>query len=81
VSPACSPATSVGNALVIGGGTATYLVLRDLANLSPIRDQRLGQSDGTVGAGGEIPRAIRRLVGAFGTTISAVIGLHSYEMV
>jgi len=24
-----------GNALVIGGGAATYLVLRDLANLSP----------------------------------------------
>jgi hypothetical protein len=27
------------------------------------------------------PRAIRRLVDAFGTTISAVIGLHSCRMV
>jgi len=35
----------------------------------------------SVGAGVEIPRAIRRLVDAFGPTISAVIGLHSYETV
>lgn len=34
-----------GNALVIGGGTATYLVLRDLANLSP---QAIGAACGCV---------------------------------
>ena len=34
-----------GNALVIGGGAATYLVLRDLANLSP---QAIGAACGCV---------------------------------
>jgi hypothetical protein len=75
-----------GNALVIGGGAATYLVLRDLANLSP---QAIGAACGCVISAGLMaalvfegwPGALLRRpgagrVGALVFTAAVAVGLN-----